>query len=53
MCTTNQVVCPANWGTGQDVMLHPECTVEDATAANLRYVEIRPWFRLTPSPQEL
>ena len=48
MVTIHRVVCPSNWGHGQEVMVQKDATVEEA--ANYRYVEIKPWFRLTPCP---
>mmetsp|Transcript_31896 Transcript_31896/g.53796 ORF Transcript_31896/g.53796 Transcript_31896/m.53796 type:complete len:216 (-) Transcript_31896:356-1003(-) len=51
LTTEHKVVCPANWGSGQDVLVHPEVTAEEA--AEFRYVEIRPWFKLTKSPADL
>ncbi len=51
MTTIHKIVCPANWGSGQDVLLHPEITAEEST--QFRYVEIRPWFKLTKCPQDL
>lgn len=51
MTTLRKVVCPSNWGSGQDVLLHPEITGEEA--AEFRYVEIRPWFKLTKCPTDL
>ena len=48
MTTYHRVVVPSNWGQGQDVMLHPECTLDEATL--YRFVEVRPWFRIASCP---
>lgn len=45
----HRVVCPSNWGQGQEVMLQKDISSEEA--ANYRYVEIKPWFKLTPCPE--
>ena len=49
MVTQHRVVCPSNWGQGQDVMMQSELTAEEE--ANYRFVEVRPWFKLTPCPE--
>ena len=49
MVTLHKVVCPSNWGQGQDVMLQKEITEEEEN--NYRFVEVRNWFKLTPSPE--
>ncbi len=49
LTTTHRVVCPSNWGQGQEVLLQEGISVEEA--ALYRYVEIRPWFKLTPCPE--
>ena len=49
MVTLHKVVCPSNWAMGQDVMLQTDITEEEET--NYRFVEVRPWFKLTPSPE--
>ena len=48
LSTQFRVVTPSNWGAGQDVMLHPAATAEEQR--QFRFVEIRPWFRVTPYP---
>eukprot|EP01038_Epipyxis_sp_PR26KG_P005100 gene5100-7109_t len=45
----HNVICPANWGQGQELMLRKDISPEEAAA--YRYVEIKPWFRLTPCPE--
>ena len=51
LTTIHKVACPANWGSGQDVVLHPEITLEEAV--DYRYVEIRDWFKLAKCPADL
>jgi len=49
LVTHHRVVCPANWGSGQDVLLHPKISTEEA--AEFRFAEIKPWFKLTNAPE--
>ena len=46
--TKHKIVCPSNWGNGQDVMLQTDVTEEEENS--YRFVEVRPWFKLTPCP---
>jgi alkyl hydroperoxide reductase subunit AhpC len=46
----HRIVCPSNWGIGQDVMLSTDIP-EDEQESNYRFVEVRPWFKLTPCPE--
>jgi len=48
LSTHHKVVCPSNWGHGQEVVLSNDVTQEEA--ARYRYTEIKPWFRLTECP---
>ena len=51
LATYHKVVCPANWGAGQDVLVSNDVSSEAATAALPKgFVAIKPWFRLTPCP---
>jgi hypothetical protein len=52
--TTNySVMCPANWGHGQDVFVNNVVTTKEATNLFPKgFVEIKPWFRLTPYPED-
>lgn len=50
MTTFHRVVCPANWGQGQDVMLHPTASPEEASL--YRFVEAKPWFRIATCPEQ-
>lgn len=51
MSTYQKVVIPVNWCVGQEVFVDPSV---DSDTANLMlpkgFVEIKPWFRLTPAP---
>jgi thioredoxin-dependent peroxiredoxin len=47
----HKVVVPANWGAGNEVMVHNDIANDEATAALPKgFVEIKPWFRITPAP---
>ena len=48
MTNYHRVVTPANWAQGQEVLLNPEITPEEAQ--NYRYAQIKPYFRLSPCP---
>lgn len=51
LATYHQVVCPVNWSLGQDCIVNP--SVSDRQANQMLpkgFVAIKPWFRLTPSP---
>jgi thioredoxin-dependent peroxiredoxin len=50
LTTYHRVVCPSNWAIGQEVMLNNEMQPEEA--AQYRFVEIKPWFKLTPCPED-
>ena len=49
LVSQHRIVCPSNWGIGQDVMLQTEISEEEESS--YRFVEVRPWFRLTPCPE--
>jgi alkyl hydroperoxide reductase subunit AhpC len=49
LVTHHRVVCPVNWAHGQEVVLHPSVRADEA--AQFRYAEIKPWFRLTSAPE--
>lgn len=49
LCVHHKVVTPSNWGMGQDVLLHNDVSAEEA--AHMRFAKIKPWFRLTPCPE--
>lgn len=51
LATHHKCVCPANWGSGQEVMLSLDMTKDEA--AQYRYSEIKPWFKVMPDPQSL
>lgn len=51
LVTYHKVVSPANWGSGQDVMVHNDISSEDAAKTLPKgFITIKPWFRLTPCP---
>eukprot|EP00607_Mallomonas_marina_P000606 CAMPEP_0182428834 /NCGR_PEP_ID=MMETSP1167-20130531/23972_1 /TAXON_ID=2988 /ORGANISM="Mallomonas Sp, Strain CCMP3275" /LENGTH=210 /DNA_ID=CAMNT_0024611977 /DNA_START=165 /DNA_END=794 /DNA_ORIENTATION=- len=44
LSTYHRVVCPANWGSGQDVFVHNEVSNEEATKVLPKgFVSIKPW----------
>ncbi len=45
----HKVVTPCNWGQGQDVFINNEVPVEQTK--QYRYFEMKPWFKLTPCPE--
>lgn len=49
LVTHHRVVCPVNWASGQEVIIHPEVRADEA--AQFRFAEIKPWFRLTSPPE--
>ncbi len=51
MVDTHPIVCPCNWGQGQQVMIKPEVTGKEI--ADYRYSELKPWFKLAPCPDKL
>ena len=47
----HKVVVPANWGNGNEVMVHNDVGNEEANEAFEKgFVQIKPWFRVTPAP---
>lgn len=50
VATYHPVVCPVNWGQGQQVMM--KVTVTDKDADEYRYTELKPWFKLLPCPEK-
>ena len=47
----HKVIVPANWGNGNEVMVHNDVTNEQANEAFEKgFVQIKPWFRVTPAP---
>lgn len=47
----NQVVTPTNWKINDDVFIEPDVTSEAAKALFPQgFHEIKPYFRITPSP---
>jgi hypothetical protein len=50
LSTFHRVVVPSNWGQGQDVMLHPTASAEEASL--YRFVEAKPWFRIASCPEQ-
>ena len=51
LSTYHKVVTPVNWCVGQDVFVEPSVDNDTASAMLPKgYVEIKPWFRLTPAP---
>lgn len=47
----HKVVVPANWGNGNEVMVHNSCSNDEAREALPKgFVEIKKWFRVTPAP---
>lgn len=51
--TLQRVVCPSNWGSGQDVLVRGDVSSAEATKTLPKgFVEIKPWFRLTPCPDD-
>jgi thioredoxin-dependent peroxiredoxin len=47
----HKVIIPANWGNGNEVMVHNDVTNEEANEAFEKgFVQIKPWFRITPAP---
>jgi hypothetical protein len=51
MATYHQVVCPVNWSLGQDCMVNPQVSDRQANQMLPKgFIAIKPWFRLTPSP---
>lgn len=51
LVTHHKCVCPSNWGSGQEVMLSMDMTKDEA--AQYRYSEIKPWFKVMPDPNTL
>ena len=52
LTTYQKVVCPSNWCLGQDVFVDPSIPNDEANRMLPKgYVEIKPWFRLTPAPE--
>lgn len=51
MTTYHPIVCPANWGQGQQVFIRKE--VETKDAVEYRCAEIKPWFRVAPCPDNV
>lgn len=49
LVTKHKIVVPCNWGIGQDVMLNNDVPSEQQDS--FRFVEVRPWFKLTPCPE--
>ncbi len=49
LTTNHKVVCPANWGNGQDVFLNTALPTEELSG--YRYAEIKPWLKLSPMPE--
>ncbi len=45
----HKVVTPCNWGQGQDVFINNEVPIEQTK--QYRYFEMKPWFKLTPCPE--
>ena len=51
LATYYSVVVPANWSNGQDVIVNNAVSDEEADKTITKgYVAIKPWFRLTPAP---
>lgn len=48
LVTNHRVVTPANWCSGQEVMVNPQA--DEAELQNYRYAAIKPWFKLTNAP---
>lgn len=47
----NRVSTPANWAQSEDVFLQEDVTADQAAQMFPKgYIELRPWFRLTPPP---
>ena len=47
----HKVVVPANWGNGNEVMVHNDVSNQEANQAFEKgFVQIKPWFRVTPAP---
>ena len=54
LVTYHSVVCPSNWGAGQDVMVNNAVTNEEAQKRlPIGFAEMKPWFRLTPCPENI
>lgn len=45
----HKVVVPSNWGQGQDVFINNE--VPEEQVKQYRYFEMKPWFKMTPCPE--
>jgi hypothetical protein len=45
------VVCPANWGQGQPVVIKKDVPTREV--AEYRPVEIKPWFRVASCPEKM
>mmetsp|Transcript_20221 Transcript_20221/g.61351 ORF Transcript_20221/g.61351 Transcript_20221/m.61351 type:complete len:110 (-) Transcript_20221:2157-2486(-) len=51
LTTFHRVGTPANWAQGEDVMVLPEITAAEAEVMFPKgFLEVRPWFRITPPP---
>jgi thioredoxin-dependent peroxiredoxin len=47
----HKVIVPANWGNGNEVMVRNDVSNEEATESLTKgFVQIKPWFRVTPAP---
>lgn len=54
LATYQKVVCPSNWCIGQDVFVDTSIANDEATRMLPKgFVEIKPWFRLTPAPDNI
>jgi thioredoxin-dependent peroxiredoxin len=52
LATYHSVVIPSNWTSGQDVVVNNAISDEEADKTISKgYVAIKPWFRLTPAPE--
>lgn len=49
----HEVCTPANWLSGEDIFIRPDVSTVDAEESFEKgFLEIRPWFRITPVPED-
>lgn len=52
LATHHKVICPSNWSQGQELFVHNAVPSDQAGALFPKgFVEIKPWFRVTPVPE--
>lgn len=51
MVTFHPIVCPCNWGQGQQVMMRRDTSLQEAV--KYKAADIKPWFKLAPCPEKI